>query len=85
MPKKSRKSRVRYKTQGRHKLLSTKEAIRSPQSLPLPSKQAPAAKLPIATAGQADRYRYIASDIKRSLILFAALLALTIALSFFLR
>jgi hypothetical protein len=85
MTKKSRRSRLKHKRRGSPKPLAVKEAGQRPQSLPLPPKQAPAARPPITVAERSERYQYVLSDLKRALVIAGALLLLLIALSFFLR
>jgi hypothetical protein len=63
MPKKSRKSRLKYKRPGHPQSLAMKEAGQSPQPLPALSEQASAAKSPMRTSEKPVRYSDIVSDL----------------------
>jgi len=66
------------------KPLAVKEVSQRRQSLPTLAKQAPAAKSLVTRAELADRYRYVRSDARRSLIIGGALIVLLIVLGHFL-
>ena len=85
MTKKSRKSRVRRKARHNPQPVTAKAVDQRRQSLPTLAKQAPVAKSLVTKAGLADRYRYVLSDARRSLIIGGAFILLLIVLSFFLR
>ena len=83
MPKKSRKSRGKYKI--RSKPLAVKEVRQSPPPWTPSLKQVSVAKSPLTIAGQADRLRNIPQELRRILFIAGALLVLLIVLSLFLR
>ena len=85
MPKKFRKSRVKHRTRSSRKPLTVKEASHSPQVLSISPKQAPEAESPATTVEQTARYRYVRSEIRRSLTIAAVLFVLLIVLYFLLR
>lgn len=85
MPKKSRKSRAKYKAQRKLKPLAAREAVRHPESLPVLSKQMPAAKPPMTVAEATTRYRYVIPELRRIGIIAGAMFLLLVVLSFFLR
>jgi len=86
MSKKSRRSRARHKTRSSPKRLAVKEVSQRPQSLPLSSKPPPVAKSTVTMAAElADRYKYVLSDLRRSVVTAAVLFVLLIVLYFFLR
>lgn len=85
IPKKLRKGRAKNKIRSRPKPSAVKGVSQRRQSLPLPSKQAPAARSPIVTAERDERHRYVFSELKRGAIIGGALLILLIVLSILLR
>lgn len=85
MPKKSRKSRLKYKRQSSPQSLAVKESRQPPQSISALPEQASAAKSPVRTAEQPIRYPYVVSDLKRTLITAAVMFALLFILYFILR
>jgi hypothetical protein len=88
MPRKSRKKRVRQKARHNPQPVAAKAVDQRRESLPTlarQTRQAPVAKSLVTGAGLADRYRYVLSDARRSLIIGGALILLLIVLSFFLR
>jgi len=86
MTKKSRKGRVKHdKARRSRQPVATKATDQHRQPLPTVVKQAPVAKSLVTGAGLADRYRYVLSDARRSLIIGGALILLLIVISFFLR
>ena len=87
MTKKSRKGRVKYKARRNPQPVAAKAVDQRRESLPTPARhtrQAPAAKSLVTGAELADRYRYVRSDSKRSLIIGGGFILLLIILSFFL-
>jgi len=85
MPRKLRKGRAKRKAQSSRRFLAAKEVSQRPQSLPLSSKQAPAAKSAITMTERADHYRHTLSDMKRSIIVGGVSLLVLIILYFSLR
>jgi hypothetical protein len=88
MTRKSRKRRVKHKARHNPQPVAAKAVDQRRESLPTLARQtrrAPAAKPLVTGTGLADRYWYVRSDAKRSLIIGGALILLLIVLSFFLR
>ncbi len=85
MPQKSRKVRAKYKGRRSPKLSPLREVSQQAQALPLQSKEATVTKSPVTIGGQADRLRHVSQELRRILIIAAALLVLLIVLSFLLR
>lgn len=84
-PRKSRKSRAKRKAQSGPKDLVATRIDPLPQSLSLPSRQAPVPKSRITEDQLADHYRYVRSDLKRLLIIAPAMFLLVIVLFFIAR
>ncbi len=80
MSKKSRRARKRARSQATSSTSQTSELVSAPS-------QAPAETLPVKDQPQglpySQEYRFVVDDLKRVVILAAAMFALLIALSFF--
>jgi hypothetical protein len=88
MTKKSRKGRIKHKARHSRQPVAAKAVDQRRESLPTPARQtrqAPVTRPLVTGAGLADRYWYVRSDARRSLIIGGALILMLIVLSFFLR
>jgi hypothetical protein len=88
MTKKSRKRRMRGEARHNPQSVAAKTVDQRRELLSTLARQtmrAPVARSLITEAGLADRYRYVVSDARRSLIIGGSLILLLIVISFFLR
>jgi len=81
---KSRKSTKRIVRNSR-KPIAVKEAGQRVQSVPLPPKQAAAARSAITPAEQPVRYPYALSELRRTAVIAGGILVLLVVLYFLLR
>jgi len=77
--------RRRAKRKAHSKLPAVKEVSQYPQPLPVSSKEAPVAKSAVAVVEQAEHYRYVVSDLRRTAVIAGALFVILIVLYFLLR
>ena len=83
MPKKTRRSRIKYKAQRRTKPSAPR--VSGQQLIVVPSRQAPVAEPQTTLTQQADRHRQVIAEVKRISLIGVILLALLVVLSFILR
>lgn len=84
MPKKSRKSKLKYQRRINPQPTASKEANLSTQVTSPPNKPVSATKSQVATNELAIRHQYVRSDLKRTFIIGGAMFALLFILYFIL-
>ena len=85
MPKKSRRNKLKRQRPANPQTLTVKEPSQSPQVIIFPSKQKARAKSPVTVEEQTNRYQYVLSDLRRSIILAVVILIILFVLYFLLR
>ena len=85
MPKKSGRSRMKNKRRVIRHPTAAREASQPAQVLPLSPRQTPVSKSTTAAAELAAKHQYALHDVKRSLIIGAAVFALLFIVYFTLR